>query len=382
MIRDRIRRVLHSDNPDAFATDATTLRSRLSMEFGDALNDAEIQTPGVRREAIITRAIRDVVETEDLNSTTERRMSDQIVSIASTFSGERTLDSVRAETIEENRLRLILLVESGSSQASQYRTLGRDIFDKAYQQLEKDREVHTRTGQDVQEYLYIGPPPPPPQPGVIKRIIRYISDHRRAGIIIGVAGLAATLILGVWALNPSSPPPSDPTFAPPIVVAPTPTNTPTATPTRTPRPTPTATPIATPTPRPTSTPTRTPRPTATPPIPDDHGNTASSATQMTVWLEIIGNIERPGDVDYFSFKGETGLKYKIETTLDTITDTVIVLYGRDRRTFIDDNDDISDSNYASRIEWTASADGDYYVAVKGHDGATGRYKLNITFRYR
>ena len=269
MIRDRIRRVLHSDNPGAFATDADTLRSRLSREFDDVLNDAEIQT-GVGRHQIITRSIGAVVESEDLNSSVETRMERKIRTTASNRSGQRTLDSVRADTIEENRLHLILLVESGSSQAAHYISLGDDTFDRVYLRLEQqERAVHREIGPDGQTYIGDGGgdlPPPPPEPpdddqggpgetgggSFVKKNLPILVGA--VFVLAAVVEILGWLNIGPGIVGPTSTPTPVPTFAPQVAPtarpvppapsapqasapAPTPTNTPTATPTRTPRPT-------------------------------------------------------------------------------------------------------------------------------------------------
>ena len=385
LIRDTILNAIRGIDPNnldidpdpynlASVRDATDLRNRLHNAFRDNLISFGLQSGGIVADAISHAA------SAGLRDLLRPSISSHIMRNAEVRGSARSLDAVRSDAIEGYRLSFIVLAVGEGSPNADYLIAGRDFFADVLQELVNDKRVHIKRIDGV-EYIEIGPEPRK----WWEKILDWLAGHRVVavltvlGVVIAIIALAYAVIQSqtepsVPVSTPVPPQPAAPMPSAPIVVAPTPTNTPTATPTRTPRPTPTATP--------TATPTRTPRPTATPPIPDDHGNTASSATQMTVWLEKIGNIERPGDVDYFSFTGETGLKYKIETTLDTITDTVIVLYGRDRRTIIDDNYNISDSNYASRIEWTASADGDYYVAVKGHDGATGRYKLNITFRYR
>ena len=112
------------------------------------------------------------------------------------------------------------------------------------------------------------------------------------------------------------------------------------------------------------------------PARDDHGDSISSATVMRVGDTIDGDIETSGDVDYFSFQGEANWWYAIETSLGTNGDTVLTLYGPDG-SFIAEDDDGGREEYASRIEWTDPASGDYYVAVRGYD-STGTYWLTIT----
>ena len=227
LIRNSILDALRGKDSNnlAAARNARDLRNRLHDAFHDDLIDF-----GQHTGEIVAAAIGDAVASEDQNSTTESEMSDRILSIASTFSGERTLDSVRDETVEVNRLRLMLLVESGTSQAAHYTILGRDTFNNAYRQLEKDEAVHTETGSDGLEYLKIGPPPPPP---LIVRIWRLLKGHK---VISAGAFVVITIVLGLMG-----------DFIYDLITGPAPTSESRAVPTQAPPPTPIRVPTAVPT---------------------------------------------------------------------------------------------------------------------------------------
>ncbi|MDQ7030510.1 MAG: pre-peptidase C-terminal domain-containing protein [Ardenticatenia bacterium] len=76
------------------------------------------------------------------------------------------------------------------------------------------------------------------------------------------------------------------------------------------------------------------------------------------------------DEDWFLVQARAGYQYIIETgALSDITDTVLSLFADDGLTLLDENDDISPGNLASRIEWTANSDGWYYVRARAFDGS-------------
>ena len=158
----------------------------------------------------------------------------------------------------------------------------------------------------------------------------------------------------------------------PTPAHPTATATPTAAPTATPAPA--RPPTATPTPTPTATPTPTP---FAPPT-DDHGDSPADATIVFSDSPATpGDIETPGDVDYFTFWAQSGYVYVIETELVSNPDTVIALYDSNR-TLIAENDDIEDSDPSSLILWIAETSDARYIAVgSGEDGA-GKYRLHIS----
>ena len=112
------------------------------------------------------------------------------------------------------------------------------------------------------------------------------------------------------------------------------------------------------------------------PVRDDHGDGISSATRMGVGDTVNGDIETSDDVDYFSFRAEADWRYTIQTALRTNDDTEIALYAQNGSRLAENDDD--DTSYASRIDWTAPLSGTYYVAVFGHGGDTGTYRLRTT----
>ena len=108
---------------------------------------------------------------------------------------------------------------------------------------------------------------------------------------------------------------------------------------------------------------------------DDHGNSAATATPVSVGSSISGDIEVPGDVDWFSFQVEAGRLYEFETTLGALPDSVITLYDQNG-TFVSFDDD-GGTSYASLLSWRAPVAGTYHLEVSGYGPDEGSYDLAI-----
>jgi hypothetical protein len=117
-------------------------------------------------------------------------------------------------------------------------------------------------------------------------------------------------------------------------------------------------------------------------VSDDHGDDPSSATALeTDGTKVGGEIQAKasGDLDFFSFDATAGNTYIIETSdLEAGLDTLIVLYGTNGTTQIDEDDDGGDEASGSKIEWTCQESGTYYVSVESYLGAsTGSYNFAV-----
>ena len=114
---------------------------------------------------------------------------------------------------------------------------------------------------------------------------------------------------------------------------------------------------------------------------DDHGDGISSATRISVGSTVSGAFETDNDEDYFSFQARRGREYTIETSVASGSglNTRLVLLNADGG-LVTYNDDGGVGN-ASKIVWTATSSGTYYVGVD-HDSAsaTGGYRLSLTER--
>lgn len=115
--------------------------------------------------------------------------------------------------------------------------------------------------------------------------------------------------------------------------------------------------------------------------PDDYGNNAAAAASIAVNSTLAGSIETGGDQDWFKFQAVAGKRYTISTTLTGLTDSVLTLYDRNGTTQLAYNDDIASNNAASRIQWTASTSGTYFIKTTAFDThQTGGYRLSVALQ--
>ncbi|MBI4867048.1 MAG: pre-peptidase C-terminal domain-containing protein [Candidatus Wallbacteria bacterium] len=121
------------------------------------------------------------------------------------------------------------------------------------------------------------------------------------------------------------------------------------------------------------------------PTGDDHPNDAASVTSSdSIGIggpEIEGAIEKAGDVDFFVIEAKGGEKLTIRTRLLTLTDTVLALFSESSPAVpIAENDDAASGDRSSRIEFTPSASGAFFVRVRHFSrfSGAGRYALSVT----
>ena len=109
---------------------------------------------------------------------------------------------------------------------------------------------------------------------------------------------------------------------------------------------------------------------------DDFGNNAATAAAVSVGTSVSGKIESGGDRDWLKFQAVAGRGYSFRTQLGTLADSVLTLYNQDGVKVLASNDDYSGLGLASRIDWTATASGTFYLEVKGFaTSQTGTYTL-------
>jgi len=107
----------------------------------------------------------------------------------------------------------------------------------------------------------------------------------------------------------------------------------------------------------------------------------ANASLITVGSSQSHNFHLPGDSDWIKFNAQAGKTYRLTTSaLGISADTYLYLYDVDGTTLISSNDD-SNGSLASQIEWTAPANGIYYVLVKHWNPNVGgcgtQYNLNV-----
>lgn len=91
---------------------------------------------------------------------------------------------------------------------------------------------------------------------------------------------------------------------------------------------------------------------------------ASATTINTDGVAQTHNLHTVGDEDWFVFTATAGVTYTVQTgDLGLSADTYLYLYDTEGTTLLASNDDYG-GTLASQIEWTAQADGTYYVMVR------------------
>ncbi|MGD9632966.1 MAG: S8 family serine peptidase [Pirellulales bacterium] len=110
---------------------------------------------------------------------------------------------------------------------------------------------------------------------------------------------------------------------------------------------------------------------------DDFGNSAFQAAATSDPGSIDGRIQYGGDTDWFYWNAVAGVTYRIETLLDSLTDSVLRVFDSDGVTELAFNDDHGESS-ASLIEWVAPKDGIFFIEVSAFsEFQRGSYTLSI-----
>lgn len=108
-------------------------------------------------------------------------------------------------------------------------------------------------------------------------------------------------------------------------------------------------------------------------IPDYHSDNWQDATAIERNLSYTGTINNVSDVDFFRVELRSGRDYEISTTLDTIANTQLWLYDIDGTTQLAYNDDDPSGGNASKITYSCTTTGYYYLKVSNLSNETGGY---------
>jgi hypothetical protein len=82
---------------------------------------------------------------------------------------------------------------------------------------------------------------------------------------------------------------------------------------------------------------------------------------------LAGELADEEDVRAFSFSAAAGKTYTFQTILGSLEDSTLTIYDAEGN-FVDENDDVSDDDLSSMLEWTAQTSGTYYIVVGGFGG--------------
>jgi Zn-dependent metalloprotease len=119
----------------------------------------------------------------------------------------------------------------------------------------------------------------------------------------------------------------------------------------------------------------------TPGTPDNYEEDDTPAqASVLAGTQADHNFHDAGDEDWAQFSATVSANYVLETlNLGSRSDTVLYLYDTDGSTLIASNDD-NGGTLASRIEWTAPANGTYYVRVRHFSGSIFGANTNYDLR--
>ncbi|MEX1233005.1 MAG: pre-peptidase C-terminal domain-containing protein [Planctomycetaceae bacterium] len=111
---------------------------------------------------------------------------------------------------------------------------------------------------------------------------------------------------------------------------------------------------------------------------DDHADKSVGSTPIPTNGSVSGDLEIPGDQDWFNFKAKEGADYIIDVTLNTLADSTLELVDKNGTTVLAFDDD-GGPGLASRINWHANATGTYFLRVTPKtSGMTGTYSVSVT----
>ena len=114
---------------------------------------------------------------------------------------------------------------------------------------------------------------------------------------------------------------------------------------------------------------------------DEHGGGSSTATSVPLrtdianYVTVNGDLERDDDNDWFSFPAKAGSAYSIAADVVSLVDSHISLFGTDGVTRLRFDEGLG----SSRLEWTAPADGTYFVGMRSRVSTqAGTYTFTIS----
>ncbi len=112
---------------------------------------------------------------------------------------------------------------------------------------------------------------------------------------------------------------------------------------------------------------------------DGHGDQPAAASTIAVGKSVKGDLDYIFDFDYFKFKAEEGVKYRIDVGHTKLGKAGVTLFGPDGQTEEKWNwKSRRVTSLGPRIIWVAPSSEDYYLAVQNFGGQTGAYTLTVT----
>ena len=118
-------------------------------------------------------------------------------------------------------------------------------------------------------------------------------------------------------------------------------------------------------------------------VADDYPATTATGAVVQVGVSATGEIEAPGDTDWFAVELSAGREYQIDlegwrTDRGSLEDPVLLgIYDDDGTLINGAGDDDGGAGLNSRVRFEAPATGAYYIAAGAYEDYTGSYSLEV-----
>ena len=117
--------------------------------------------------------------------------------------------------------------------------------------------------------------------------------------------------------------------------------------------------------------------TAVEAVPDEHGNDAETATDISIGETVEGFVDYEFDLDYFRFRANEGQEYLLHVDHQILGHSVVKVYLADGTTESPPYSARSGLNEGSTFRWRADTSSEYFVSVESESGNLGAYTLVI-----
>ena len=117
--------------------------------------------------------------------------------------------------------------------------------------------------------------------------------------------------------------------------------------------------------------------TAVEAVPDDHGDDAETATDISIGETVEGFMDYEFDLDYFRFMANEGQEYLLQIDHQTLGHSRVKIYSADGTTESSPYSSRSGLNEGSTHRWRADTSSEYFVEVESSNGNLGAYTIVI-----
>ena len=111
--------------------------------------------------------------------------------------------------------------------------------------------------------------------------------------------------------------------------------------------------------------------------PDDHGDDAETATDISIGETVQGFMDNEFDLDYFRFTAVEGQEYLLHVDHQTLEHSRVKIYAADGMTESPPYSSSSSRNGGTILRWVADTSSEYFVEVESSSGNMGAYTIVI-----